>query len=122
IWERWDGWTEDKGFQTPAMNSFNHYSLGSVGEWIFRSVAGIGQSSESTGFEQIRIEPRIDPSLTFAEATYDSIRGRIATRWDHDGDQIRLRVEIPANCTAEVVLGSTVHTVASGTHELSSAM
>jgi alpha-L-rhamnosidase len=31
IWERWDGWTEERGFQTPQMSSFNHYSLGSVG-------------------------------------------------------------------------------------------
>src|SRR5690606_30266485 len=27
IWERWDGWTPENGFQTPIMNSFNHYSL-----------------------------------------------------------------------------------------------
>ncbi len=26
IWERWDGWTPKKGFQTVAMNSFNHCS------------------------------------------------------------------------------------------------
>ncbi|MDP8944702.1 MAG: family 78 glycoside hydrolase catalytic domain, partial [Actinomycetota bacterium] len=36
IWERWDGWTEENGFQSPNMNSFNHYSLGSVGEWLYR--------------------------------------------------------------------------------------
>ena len=41
IWERWDGWTEQNGFQSPNMNSFNHYSLGSVGEWLYRYVAGI---------------------------------------------------------------------------------
>ena len=28
IWERWDGWTPEKGFQDPGMNSFNHYALG----------------------------------------------------------------------------------------------
>jgi len=22
VWERWDGWTADKGFQNPGMNSF----------------------------------------------------------------------------------------------------
>ena len=41
IWERWDGWTQESGFQSPNMNSFNHYSLGSVGEWLYRYVAGI---------------------------------------------------------------------------------
>ncbi|MBV9469764.1 MAG: family 78 glycoside hydrolase catalytic domain, partial [Abitibacteriaceae bacterium] len=40
IWERWDGWTPDRGFQDPGMNSFNHYSLGSVGQWMFSTVAG----------------------------------------------------------------------------------
>ena len=35
IWERWDGWTDTYGFQTPMMNSFNHYSLGSVGQWLY---------------------------------------------------------------------------------------
>ena len=40
IWERWDGWTSEHGFTSPAMNSFNHYSLGSVGEWLYRFVLG----------------------------------------------------------------------------------
>ena len=34
VWERWDGWTESDGFQTPFMNSLDHYALGSVGEWL----------------------------------------------------------------------------------------
>ena len=41
IWERWDGWTPDKGFQDPGMNSFNHYSLGSCGEYLFGGIGGI---------------------------------------------------------------------------------
>jgi alpha-L-rhamnosidase len=116
IWERWDGWTEHKGFQTPAMNSFNHYSLGSIGEWLFRSVAGIGQSPESTGFEAIQIRPQFDSSLTFVDATYDSIRGRIATRWERDGEAIDLTVELPANASAEVWLGDRPERVGSGRH------
>ena len=39
IWERWDGWTAERGFQSAWMNSFNHYALGSVGEWLYRFVA-----------------------------------------------------------------------------------
>ncbi len=41
IWERWDGWTPEHGFQDAAMNSFNHYSLGSVGAWFYSGAAGI---------------------------------------------------------------------------------
>jgi alpha-L-rhamnosidase len=40
IWERWDGWSADRGFQSAWMNSFNHYSLGSVAEWLYRWCAG----------------------------------------------------------------------------------
>ena len=36
-----DGWTEEKGFQSPGMNSFNHYSFGAVAEWMYRNIAGI---------------------------------------------------------------------------------
>ena len=43
IWERWDGWTAERGFASPWMNSFNHYSLGSVGEWLSRFLLGIDQ-------------------------------------------------------------------------------
>ena len=56
IWERWDGWTEENGFQTPDMNSFNHYSLGSVGEWLYRYVAGIDLGAP--GYGRILIRPR----------------------------------------------------------------
>ena len=47
IWERWDGWTPERGFQDPGMNSFNHYSLGSCGQWLFDTVAGIGLDPEA---------------------------------------------------------------------------
>ena len=47
IWERWDGWADENGFQSPLMNSFNHYSLGSVGEWLYRFVLGIELASGS---------------------------------------------------------------------------
>jgi alpha-L-rhamnosidase len=47
IWERRDGWTEHAGFQTPMMNSFNHYSLGSVGQWLYEHVAGIARGGDS---------------------------------------------------------------------------
>ena len=49
IWERWDGWTPQKGFQSPSMNSFNHYSLGSCGEWMFDHGGGHWRRSERAG-------------------------------------------------------------------------
>ncbi len=100
IWERWDGWTPEKGFQDPGMNSFNHYSLGSCGEYLFGGIGGIRPASP--GFKTIRIEPVIRNGLTWAETSYDSINGRIGTAWKRDGNRLTLKVVVPANTTATV--------------------
>ena len=100
IWERWDGWTEENGFQSPNMNSFNHYSLGSVGEWLYRYVGGI--DAETPGFGRILIHPRPGGSLTHARAEYDSVRGEIVSAWSIEDDQFNLGVTIPPNTKATV--------------------
>ncbi len=104
IWERWDGWTEDKGFQDPGMNSFNHYSLGSVGEWLRRTVAGIDNAPGTAGHGRLRLAPVLDESLVWAEGSYTSMRGVIRSRWDRHGDSTEFRFTVPANVEAEIVL------------------
>ena len=99
IWERWDGWTEDKGFQTPDMNSFNHYAFGSVGRWLFNTVAGI--DTDGPGYKQIVIHPR-PGGMTSAKASYESIHGRIVSDWRLKDGTFTLNVTIPPNTTATV--------------------
>ena len=82
IWERWDGWTPEKGFQDPNMNSFNHYALGSCGEWLYGGVAGIDLDPDKPAFRHIIIHPHIGGGLTSASASVQSIRGPIAVAWD----------------------------------------
>ncbi len=110
IWERWDGWTEENGFQTPSMNSFNHYSLGSVGEWMFRYMAGIEADRTEPGFRHVLIKPRPGGQLTHVKASYESLYGSIHVAWELiDGGELRLEIEVPANTTATVhVPGSSV--------------
>jgi len=100
IWERWDGWTEEKGFQTPGMNSFNHYSFGSVGRWLFGTVAGI--DTDGPSYKRIHIEPRPGGGITSVKASYKSIHGKIVSDWSSDGRTFILNVTIPANTTAMV--------------------
>ena len=107
VWERWDGWTPEKGFQNPGMNSFNHYSLGSCGEWMFDSVAGIGVDPDQPGFKHIIIRPIPGGDLTHAEGTFESIHGKIATKWKLENGTFSLDVTIPANTTASVELPTT---------------
>jgi len=102
IWERWDGWTPDKGFQDPGMNSFAHYSFGAVAQWMFQTIAGI--DSDGAGFKRIIIHPRPGGRLHAAKASYHSIRGPIATEWKLQNGDYLLDVEIPANTTAIVII------------------
>lgn len=110
IWERWDGWTEENGFQTPGMNSFNHYSLGSIGEWMYRYMAGIDTDAEQPGFQHAVIRPQPGGSLTWVQADYDSLYGTISVEWSvSDRGTFRLQVKVPANAAATVyVPGSGV--------------
>ena len=49
MWERWDGWTHEKGFGDAGMNSYNHYAYGAVGEWMYAKIAGIDLDPERPG-------------------------------------------------------------------------
>ncbi len=103
IWERWDGWTEHNGFQTPSMNSFNHYSLGSVGEWMFRYMAGIEADPAQPGFRRAIVRPLPGGRLTEAKAEYESLYGVLSTDWKLSPDGcFRLNVRVPAGATAAV--------------------
>jgi len=105
IWERWDGWTRDKGFQDPGMNSFNHYSLGSVGEWMYSTVGGIRMISP--GYKKFAIHPVPGKGVTWAKCSYDSMYGRIACSWQES----QMDVEVPANTTAYVYVSGDARTV-----------
>lgn len=115
IWERWDGWTPEAGFQTAEMNSFNHYSLGSVGEWIYTDVAGIAQAPASIGFADVVIAPRIDRRLEWVEGRLQTVRGEITTRWAREGDEIVLTVTTPPGVRGVARLGAVERPLAAGT-------
>lgn len=100
IWERWDGATEKGPHPDIGMNSFNHYALGSCGEWLFAGVAGI--RADEPGFTRIAIRPNVTQSLTWAKGTYQSVRGEVSSRWEVREGQLSLHVKVPVNTTATV--------------------
>jgi len=102
IWERWDGWTEEKGFQDPGMNSFNHYAFGSVGEWLFRFVAGIDLDAEVPAYKRFKIQPHVGGGLEYAKAEYNSIHGKIVSGWKLEKGNLLMDITIPANTSAFV--------------------
>jgi alpha-L-rhamnosidase len=100
IWERWDGWTPDRGFQDPGMNSFAHYAFGAVYQWMVENIGGI--TSDGPGFRTIRISPRPGTVLTSARVSYRSVHGLIRSEWKKEGERFTLAVQVPANTKATV--------------------
>ena len=99
IWERWNGWTARDGFFNPHMNSFNHYALGSIGEWLYRHVAGIELAEP--GFKRALLRPYPGGGLSFARAHHETPYGRLASAWKRAGDRLTWEISVPPNTTAE---------------------
>jgi alpha-L-rhamnosidase len=111
IWERWDGWTAEKGFQDPGMNSFNHYAYGAVGAWLYQRVAGIdlddtGETAAGAGYKRIVLHPipPADGSLTRAAASLESVYGRIESAWRIDDGRFVWEITVPPNTTATAIV------------------
>jgi len=104
MWERLDGRHPEMGFNSEAMNDFNHLGLNSVYEWIIRCVAGIRPDPEHPGYKHFFIAPKLGGGLTSMKASYDSVRGRIESGYEIKAGKLTLCVSIPPNTAATVTL------------------
>ena len=59
IWERWNSVLPDGKISGTDMNSLNHYSYGSIVEWMYRYMAGINPVENKPGFRHIKLTPKI---------------------------------------------------------------
>ena len=90
--ERWD---------KPG-SSMNHCMFGQAQEWFQKSVLGIQQAPDSAGFKRIELCPEPVGDLTSAAGYYDSIHGRIESRWNIEKGLFDWHIVVPPNTTAEV--------------------
>ena len=105
IWERWNSYTIKDGFGDAGMNSFNHYSYGSVTEWIYDTLVGIACDEDAPGFSRFILRPTCGGGLTHAEGAYLSTHGLIRSAWDAENDVMTAyRCTVPANTTATLYL------------------
>lgn len=103
IWERWDSMKPDSTFQDPGMTSFNHYAYGAVGDWVYRTIAGIDtKEADGAGYKASIIKPELGGGLTFAKGSYLTPYGKIASNWKIEGDLLTLEIEVPANTESTV--------------------
>ena len=102
VWERWNGYTRDKGFGDVGMNSYNHYAYGSVVGWLFKYAAGI-QPGKEGGYSSFTLAPHPDKRAGSLEARYRVKEGTIVSKWWYKGDKLCWHYEIPQGTTAEIV-------------------
>ena len=105
VWERWNSYTVEGGFNgNNAMNSFNHFSLGAVTEWMMAYQLGIAPG-ETAGYKEFILQPTIGGNFTFVNGTFESDYGTIASGWTADSGKVTsYSATVPANTSATLFL------------------
>lgn len=104
IWERWNSLLPDGKFGELGMNSLNHYTYGSIVEWMYRNMCGINPLEDFPGFRRVRLTPQPNSLLKYAKASIKTAAGLYESGWDFEEDKLRYKFCLPFNTQAEVVL------------------
>ncbi|HOK04022.1 MAG TPA: family 78 glycoside hydrolase catalytic domain [Victivallales bacterium] len=104
MWERWNSYTKDKGFGDVGMNSFNHYAYGSIGEWLYNTVAGIDLDPECPGYKHIIFKPQPGEGINWAKAELQTRYGLLACKWKISGKKMQIKITVPPNTHATLIL------------------
>lgn len=104
IWERWDGLKPDGSTQTPAMNSYNHYAYGAIGEWMYNNLLGIRKEESYPGFKKFTLKPLFSEEFSSVKGYYENMYGLIEVEWSQNENTITLAFSIPANTQAKLDL------------------
>ena len=115
IWERWNSVLPDGSMKEPGDNSLNHYTYGSISQWMYENMVGL--TLIEPGFKRFRVKPEFTEKLTFAEAKYNSPKGLIEVKWECTEDgKYSVYVKIPFDAVAEVELAGEKQILMTGEH------
>ncbi len=104
IWERWNSVEPNGKISGTEMNSLNHYSYGSIVEWMFRDMCGINPCEEGAGFKRFHLAPKPNYQIGSAEAVLDSVAGRIESSWRITDGKLSFRFMVPFDSEAQITL------------------
>ncbi len=90
IWERWNAILPDG---TVTTSSLNHYSLGSVGDWMYRNLGGI--AAAKPGYRELLFAPDINCGLTWCHCEKRTAWGVASCKWERKGNQVCVQVDTP---------------------------
>jgi alpha-L-rhamnosidase len=116
IWEHWDGMNDKGELWSTDMNSFNHYSYGSVADWMYGVMAGIQPDEAAPGYKHILFAPKTDKRLSYVKASLETKDGTVSSSWRRDNGKISYVFDVPVNCTATITIDGQVYEVGSGHH------
>lgn len=95
IWECWDAIKPDGN---KSIISYNHYSLGSVQDYIVRRIGGLVKSFEESS--KFIIEPDLESPFEYCSLSYESPYGRIEVKWDLRDNRNEMNIVVPVGVTA----------------------
>ena len=110
----WENWNAIRPDGTVTTSSFNHYSLGSVGDWIYRHVGGLRRAG--AGWSEIEYAPNVNCGLAWAQCSHQTPYGLAACDWKRTADGVRVEVTVPCGVTARLKLPGLEQELAAGTH------
>ncbi|MEN8249304.1 MAG: family 78 glycoside hydrolase catalytic domain [Bacteroidota bacterium] len=84
--------------------SNNHMMLGHLMEWFYSGLGGIYQDHNSIAYKEIVIAPKPVGDIEWVKCSYKSMQGIISSDWKLDKDTFTLRVEVPANSKAKIIM------------------
>ena len=102
IWERWNSILPNGDFEASGMNSLNHYAYGSIGNWLYRKLAGINQLE--AGYRKILIKPLPAQGINDIKASLETPYGTVAVEFSCHEKRVTMNVTVPPNTQAIVCL------------------
>ena len=101
MWERWNSYSIEEGYNSQPMNSLNHYAYGAIGQWMYERIAGL--ASLAPGYKKIRIAPL--PNTEFLNSASASVKtpyGKASSSWKIENASFSLDIVIPPGTSAEI--------------------
>lgn len=117
----WGAWF-DRGERTLVetwdidARSRNHYFLGSVASWIQQRVGGIRMVEP--GWRRFEVRPVADERVNSGKIAHRSPHGVIAVEWNRGPGGWLFDVDVPASCSAVIIVPSGQRELAGGRHHV----
>ena len=98
----WEDFFPDDDCHKPQ--SMNHHFWGDISAWFIKTLSGINMNPQRNDINYLEIKPSFVNALVFAQGYTTAPSGRIFSSWKKVENKIILKIEVPENMTAKVIL------------------